>query len=107
MIREREEFVDDGEEGHNDLHRRGLPQPPLHRARLCRGGHKDQGLPLTLTHADLPVTLSPVDLGWQAVPTENQDLGESARQTELVIEQVFLTLSPRSNADLEQQDYCL
>ncbi|XP_042448324.1 glutamate synthase 1 [NADH], chloroplastic-like isoform X1 [Zingiber officinale] len=46
-------------------------------------------------------------LGWRSVPTDNNDLGESARQTEPIIEQVFLTPSPRSSADLEQQMYIL
>ncbi|KAE8736401.1 Glutamate synthase 1 [Hibiscus syriacus] len=42
-------------------------------------------------------------LGWRAVPTDNAGLGNSALQTEPVIEQVFLTGTPRSKADLEQQ----
>lgn len=46
-------------------------------------------------------------LGWRLVPTDNTDLGNSARQTEPVIEQVFLTPSPRSSGDLEQQMYVL
>lgn len=46
-------------------------------------------------------------LGWRLVPTDNMDLGESARQTEPIIEQVFLTSSPKSSADFEQQMYIL
>ncbi|GAA0141103.1 oxidoreductase [Lithospermum erythrorhizon] len=43
-------------------------------------------------------------LGWRSVPTDNSRLGKSA---EPVIEQVFLTLSPRSKTDFEQQMYIL
>ncbi|OAY82759.1 Glutamate synthase 1 (NADH), chloroplastic [Ananas comosus] len=46
-------------------------------------------------------------LGWRLVPTDNTDLGESALQTEPVIEQVFLTKSSKSAADFEQQMYIL
>ncbi|KAK4795880.1 hypothetical protein SAY86_028206 [Trapa natans] len=46
-------------------------------------------------------------LGWRSVPTDNSDLGKSAIQTEPVIEQVFLTPSPRSKVDLERQMYIL
>ncbi|KAK4839697.1 hypothetical protein QYF36_024094 [Acer negundo] len=46
-------------------------------------------------------------LGWRTVPTDNSGLGNSAVQTEPVVEQVFLTPSPRSNADFEQQMYIL
>lgn len=42
-------------------------------------------------------------LGWRSVPTDNSDLGKSALQTEPVIEQVFLTPTPRSKVDLERQ----
>lgn len=42
-------------------------------------------------------------LGWRSVPTDNTGLGKSALQTEPVIEQVFLTHSPRSKVDLERQ----
>lgn len=42
-------------------------------------------------------------LGWRSVPTDNSDLGNAALQTEPVIEQVFLTPTPRSKADFEQQ----
>jgi len=42
-------------------------------------------------------------LGWRPVPTDNSGLGNSALQTEPVIEQVFLTATPRSKADFEQQ----
>ncbi|GAA0150375.1 oxidoreductase [Lithospermum erythrorhizon] len=46
-------------------------------------------------------------LGWRSVPTDNSGLGKSAVQTEPVIEQVFLTPSPRSKVDFEQQMYIL
>ncbi|XP_065868059.1 glutamate synthase 1 [NADH], chloroplastic isoform X1 [Euphorbia lathyris] len=46
-------------------------------------------------------------LCWRQVPTENSGLGKSALQTEPVVEQVFLTPSPRSKADFEQQMYIL
>lgn len=42
-------------------------------------------------------------LGWRPVPTDNSGLGKGALQTEPVIEQVFLTATPRSKADFEQQ----
>jgi glutamate synthase (NADPH/NADH) len=42
-------------------------------------------------------------LGWRQVPTDNSDLGESARSTEPAIQQVFLTKSSISKADFEQQ----
>jgi len=47
--------------------------------------------------------LGHVVLGWRPVPTDNTDLGKSALQTEPVMEQVFLTPSPRSSAEFEQQ----
>ncbi|XVE64377.1 hypothetical protein DITRI_Ditri07aG0096200 [Diplodiscus trichospermus] len=46
-------------------------------------------------------------LGWRTVPTDNSGLGNAALQTEPVIEQVFLTPTPRTKADLEQQMYIL
>ncbi|XP_074360798.1 glutamate synthase 1 [NADH], chloroplastic-like [Apium graveolens] len=46
-------------------------------------------------------------LGWRRVPTDNSKLGQSAVQTEPVIEQVFLTPTPKSEADFEQQLYKL
>ncbi|KAL6533297.1 glutamate synthase [NADH] [Orobanche minor] len=46
-------------------------------------------------------------LGWRPVPTDNSGLGKSAVQTEPVVEQVFLTATPRSKADFEQQMYIL
>ncbi|XP_058100409.1 glutamate synthase 1 [NADH], chloroplastic isoform X5 [Magnolia sinica] len=52
-------------------------------------------------------SLGHVVLGWRSVPTDNTGLGKSALQTEPVIEQVFLTPSPRSSADFEQQMYIL
>ena len=44
-------------------------------------------------------------LGWRSVPTDNSGLGKSALLTEPVVEQVFLTPTPRSKADFEQQVY--
>ncbi|CAL9109832.1 unnamed protein product [Musa acuminata var. zebrina] len=52
-------------------------------------------------------SLGHVILGWRPVPTNNTELGESARRTEPIIEQVFLTPSAQSNADFEQQMYIL
>ncbi|GMH08905.1 hypothetical protein Nepgr_010745 [Nepenthes gracilis] len=46
-------------------------------------------------------------LGWRSVPTDNSGLGKSSLQTEPVVEQVFLTPTPRSKADFEQQMYIL
>ncbi|XP_022890356.1 glutamate synthase 1 [NADH], chloroplastic isoform X1 [Olea europaea var. sylvestris] len=46
-------------------------------------------------------------LGWRPVPTDNSGLGKSALQTEPIIEQVFLTRTPKSKADFEQQMYIL
>ncbi|KAK6925989.1 Glutamate synthase, alpha subunit, C-terminal [Dillenia turbinata] len=46
-------------------------------------------------------------LGWRSVPTNNSGLGKSALETEPVVEQVFLTPTPRSKADFEQQMYIL
>lgn len=42
-------------------------------------------------------------LGWRPVPTDNSGLGKSALQTEPIIEQVFLTPTPRSKVDFERQ----
>eukprot|EP00267_Zea_mays_P054222 XP_020407444.1 glutamate synthase 1 [NADH], chloroplastic-like [Zea mays] len=52
-------------------------------------------------------SLGHVILGWRLVPTNNSDLGESALETEPVIEQVFITKSSRSDAEFEQQLYIL
>lgn len=46
-------------------------------------------------------------LGWRPVPTDNSGLGKSALKTEPVIEQVFLTPTPRSKVDFERQMYIL
>lgn len=46
-------------------------------------------------------------LGWRSVPTDNSGLGNAALQTEPVVEQVFLTPSPRSKVDFESQMYIL
>ncbi|KAL6848634.1 hypothetical protein ACP4OV_021217 [Aristida adscensionis] len=51
--------------------------------------------------------LGHVVLGWRRVPTDNSDLGQSALDTEPVIEQVFVSKSSRSKADFEQQMYIL
>ncbi|ONM60401.1 Glutamate synthase 1 [NADH], chloroplastic [Zea mays] len=48
-------------------------------------------------------SLGHVILGWRLVPIDNSDLGESALETEPVIEQVFVTKSSRSEAEFEQQ----
>jgi glutamate synthase (NADPH/NADH) len=42
-------------------------------------------------------------LGWRRVPTDNSGLGQSAVDTEPVIEQVFVTKSASSKADFERQ----
>ncbi|KAM1162644.1 hypothetical protein ACFX2B_001585 [Malus domestica] len=42
-------------------------------------------------------------LGWRSVPTDNSDLGNSALQTEPVIEQVFLAATPTTKVDVERQ----
>lgn len=42
-------------------------------------------------------------LGWRKVKTDNSDIGQSARRTEPVVEQVFLTASKSSSARFEQQ----
>ncbi|XP_042482488.1 glutamate synthase 1 [NADH], chloroplastic-like [Macadamia integrifolia] len=52
-------------------------------------------------------SLGHVVLGWRSVPTDNTGLGKAALQTEPVIEQVFITPSPRSKATFEQQMYIL
>ncbi|KAJ8621737.1 hypothetical protein MRB53_030266 [Persea americana] len=52
-------------------------------------------------------SLGHVVLGWRTVPTDNSGLGQSAIQTEPVVEQVFLTPTARSNVDFEQQMYIL
>ncbi|KAF6136042.1 hypothetical protein GIB67_000044 [Kingdonia uniflora] len=52
-------------------------------------------------------SLGHVVLGWRSVPTNNTGLGKSALQTEPVVEQVFLTPTPQSKADFEQQMYIL
>ncbi|CAA7402621.1 unnamed protein product [Spirodela intermedia] len=57
--------------------------------------------------AKVAESLGHVVLGWRSVPTNNSGLGKSAVQTEPIIEQVFLTPSPRSNIDIEQQMYIL
>uniref|UniRef100_A0A0E0A2K2 glutamate synthase (NADH) n=1 Tax=Oryza glumipatula TaxID=40148 RepID=A0A0E0A2K2_9ORYZ len=46
-------------------------------------------------------------LGWRRVPTDNSGLGQSAVDTEPVIEQVFVTKSASSKADFERQMYVL
>ncbi|KAL5202555.1 hypothetical protein ABZP36_013507 [Zizania latifolia] len=56
---------------------------------------------------EIAESLGHVVLGWRRVPTDNSALGKSALDTEPVIEQVFVTKSPRSKADFEQQMYVL
>lgn len=63
----------------------------------------ENSLLILLLGMQVAESLGHVVLGWRPVPTDNRDLGESARQTEPLIEQVFLTPSPRSSADFEQQ----
>ncbi|KAM2975490.1 hypothetical protein FF1_001647 [Malus domestica] len=46
-------------------------------------------------------------LGWRSVPTDNSDLGNSALQTEPVIEQVFLAATPTTKVDVERQVFFL
>ncbi|XP_076903102.1 glutamate synthase 1 [NADH], chloroplastic-like [Bidens hawaiensis] len=46
-------------------------------------------------------------LGWRTVPTDISGFGKYALQTEPVIEQVFLTLTPKSKVDFERQMYIL
>ncbi|KAG0530187.1 hypothetical protein BDA96_05G163800 [Sorghum bicolor] len=48
-------------------------------------------------------SLGHVVLGWHPVPTDNSDLGESALETEPVIEQVLVTKISRSEVEFEQQ----
>ncbi|KAL7106940.1 hypothetical protein ACP275_06G023100 [Erythranthe tilingii] len=60
-----------------------------------------------IVFAKVAESLGHTVLGWRSVPTDNSGLGNSAMQTEPVIEQVFLTASPRSKADFEQQMYIL
>ena len=54
-------------------------------------------------HLKVAESLGHTVLGWRSVPTNNSGLGNSALQTEPVVEQVFLTPTPRSKADFEQQ----
>ncbi|XP_058206159.1 glutamate synthase 1 [NADH], chloroplastic-like isoform X2 [Rhododendron vialii] len=60
-----------------------------------------------IVFAKVAESLGHTVLGWRSVPTDNLGLGESAKQTEPVIEQVFLTPTTRSKADFEQQLYIL
>eukprot|EP00897_Mesotaenium_endlicherianum_P000426 jgi/Mesen1/10384/ME000081S09774 len=46
-------------------------------------------------------------LGWRRVRTNNADLGQSALDTEPIVEQVFLTKATDSSLDFEQQMYVL
>lgn len=52
-------------------------------------------------------SLGHVVLGWRRVKTDNAGLGNSALQTEPVVEQVFLTQSSRSSGEFEEQMYIL
>ena len=47
-------------------------------------------------------SLGHVVLGWRRVKTDNAGLGNSALQTEPVVEQVFLTQSSRSSGEFEE-----
>ena len=47
-------------------------------------------------------SLGHVVLGWRRVKTDNTGLGNSALQTEPVVEQVFLTQSSRSSGEFEE-----
>ncbi|KAL2921877.1 Glutamate synthase 1 [NADH] chloroplastic [Bienertia sinuspersici] len=58
-------------------------------------------------YTEVAESLGHTVLGWRPVPTDNSGLGKSALLTEPVVEQVFLTPTPRSKADLEQQMYIL
>ncbi|KAG5533868.1 hypothetical protein RHGRI_027909 [Rhododendron griersonianum] len=60
-----------------------------------------------IVFAKVAESLGHTVLGWRSVPTNNSGLGNSALQTEPVIEQVFLTPTPKSKADFEQQLYKL
>ncbi|CAM8900517.1 unnamed protein product [Rhodiola kirilowii] len=57
--------------------------------------------------SQVALSLGHTVLGWRTVPTDNSGLGKSALQTEPVVEQVFLTSSSTSKADIEQQMYIL
>ncbi|KAL3701002.1 hypothetical protein R1sor_019024 [Riccia sorocarpa] len=46
-------------------------------------------------------------LGWRKVKTDNSSLGQSALETEPVVEQVFLTQSSKSKLGLDEQMYVL
>ncbi|CAH9070622.1 unnamed protein product [Cuscuta epithymum] len=46
-------------------------------------------------------------IGWRRVPRNNSGLGNSALKTEPIIEQVFVTETPRSKVDFERQMYIL
>jgi glutamate synthase domain-containing protein 2/glutamate synthase domain-containing protein 1/glutamate synthase domain-containing protein 3 len=49
-------------------------------------------------------------LGWRSVPTDNSDIGTTARQTQPVIEQVFITNAKNKNLagiDLERKLYVI
>lgn len=58
---------------------------------------------MNLTVLKVAESLGHTVLGWRRVPTDNTGLGNAALQTEPVVEQVFLTPTPRSKADFEQQ----
>ncbi|GFP81092.1 glutamate synthase 1 [nadh] chloroplastic [Phtheirospermum japonicum] len=60
-----------------------------------------------IVFAKVAESLGHTVLGWRPVPTDNSGLGKSALQTEPIIEQVFLTATTRSKADIEQQMYIL
>ncbi|KAL1156712.1 hypothetical protein V6Z11_A08G109000 [Gossypium hirsutum] len=64
-------------------------------------------LPTSESRREVADSLEHSVLGWRSVPTDNSGLDNSALQTEPIIEQVFLTPTPRSKADLERQMYIL
>lgn len=66
-------------------------------------GHLMAFVQVIILHMQVAESLGHTVLWWRTVPTDNSGLGKSALQTEPVIEQVFLTKSPRSKVDLERQ----
>ncbi|PKU60569.1 Glutamate synthase 1 [NADH], chloroplastic [Dendrobium catenatum] len=67
-------------------------------------GRREEG---KTVFAQAALSLGHEVIGWRHVPTDNSDLGQSALQTEPVIEQVFLKLRLRKSVDFEQQMYIL
>ncbi|KAH0463507.1 hypothetical protein IEQ34_008089 [Dendrobium chrysotoxum] len=67
-------------------------------------GRREEG---KTVFAQVALSLGHEVIGWRHVPTDNSDLGQSALQTEPVIEQVFLKPCLRASVDFEQQMYIL